>query len=251
MDIFTLITQRLQELKKDLNERLAKLPPLEQVAAAGEVGWALQSIKDAGERAQRTVDEMLAKIDELPAKVNEMVGAEVQSALQAKKEAGEIVLKADHEEAVKQAEGAKEQAMQQQFDQQRAQEKRVEQQRAALKDGETALPSAFVDALPVEVIAAEDFQSAVLPRVSSRVGELRAIGITDDMVDQMSRAGSFAYDDKGEEAFRGEVKYLAAIFQKEKRVDHQSAPDQKPAVSTPTPTPKPAGAVNKLAAPVC
>jgi len=179
-EILKQLAEIYNTLKARANEALTKLPQLEQAQMASELGYAMQGIKWAGERAIEGcagLDEKLAAIEtgieeEIQKKAGELAQVQLQQMLQA----GTVVNKADMDAAI---EGARAQAA----EAVRAEmaESAEKEQKRNVRIGELqskhGIPAEVASAVCAEALDSEDFDSTA-KAIKARVDRLAALRIT-------------------------------------------------------------------------
>ena len=177
--MFKQLQEAISRLKSRFNESLQKLPVIEQVQNAEQVGSAMQRIEWAAESLKEFFQSLEAKAQELEQGYNDQLQQAVNQKIEEMKNSGDYMETADHQAKLQAAEAAKDQEMQTALQTLRDNFAKVGARRAALGEKLKALPNAagVLQSLSDEFFLADDFEAAQSAMVS-RVQKLQGAGIT-------------------------------------------------------------------------
>ena len=200
----------LNQAKAAANAALAGLPPIEQVEAASEAGYALRSAKYSADSLVSTLTELestfsgvLAEAKEgkgtLSDKLNGIAAQLSKAALDAKLTGGELVLKADFDAAI---ENARSQAVQ--AERSAAEQAQVQAQLISARRSEVVaagLSEPLLDAATAanaELLTSDDYKD-MAGKVTARVNQLKGLGIQSE--DVLKDFAGIAVNQEGDSEF--------------------------------------------------
>lgn len=201
------IQKAIQDFIAKINAWLATLPPLEQVDAASQIGWAIRQIREIGEQIGTKMSEIDSQLAEFKKQVNEEAQAKAKENLIA---AGEVMLKADAELAANAAreDGAREarEAMQAE---QAEQKKIVERRAQVVVDG--LLSAEAAERLTDEIFKPDNFMDAVT-KVSGRMAKIGELKLsTGGASAAMAEMAGIPLDEAGDATFEQRLGLIKEI----------------------------------------
>ena len=189
------------QARSKINTAIGSLPPLEQVEAASEAGQALRRMKYCGDELMACLQSFDAQIsdvvNQVKAKAEALTAQHAEAVIAQKKEAGEIVLKADLDAAVENARTQAVNAEREAVAANQQREQLISTRRAELVTG--GVPENVAQAVNAELLIGDGFE-AVSTTIKSRVNKLKELGIASPEVLQEFAAG-IAVNQEGDAEF--------------------------------------------------
>lgn len=211
------IKAKFGEIRTKIEEKMAKLGPLEQLEVGQDVVSALRYAK----YSVQEIEEIGNQLNQIEARYTADAEAAKAAGVEAALKAGEVIRKEDHDLAVTNAAAEAKDEIRAEFKQKEDSQKLITDRRAkaAEKVGVEA-----ANALRDEDLGADDFD-ARLATLEKRVGEMKEFGVLGDKESTRShfrKFAAFALDAEGDKKFAGEFADLKNLLGG-KPIKHESA----------------------------
>ena len=218
--------QYVTQMKAKANAALASMPPIEQVEAASEAGFALRQAKGCAEsmlsclceydtQLNSILSQAKAGTGDLASKINGIGAQLAQVKLDGMLTGGELVKKADFDAAIENARAQAVLAERQAATQAAAAAKLISGRRAEVITG--GLPEALLDAATAanaELLKGDNYKE-LTGKLSDRIGKLKTLGIaSEDVLKDFAGIGVNAEGDAEFERRYGLQQKVATDIQK-------------------------------------
>lgn len=170
------LNSSIEEVRVRANAAIKDLPPLEQVEAANEVGWAIRMLASAGKDLATMCESIKIKVKDTLSKYTDSTAqAAAANAEQAILAGGEYIKKSDHEAALNLAVSNKETELRNAFQAERQRDELIKTRRSELL-GLKELPESAVSAISAEALAGEDYKDQY-GKLKDRYNKLTVLGL--------------------------------------------------------------------------